>query len=132
LTTLRLLSSGRSSAQRPFSARRGSGLTSRRDEIAGPLIANARIAGERGGPLRRIPNFGQIGQLVNDDLGFCVDDRRRQPLGVEYVDQDRMRAEAAQKLHPFRRACFGSVGLHVRKYLLSQSIVRRQASSAAA
>ena len=72
--------------------RRALSLTGRGDEVAGPLFANARIADERGGPLRRILNIGQIGQLVNDDVWLGLDHRRRQPRGVEYVDQDRMRA----------------------------------------
>jgi hypothetical protein len=78
-------------------------LTRRCDQVAGPLIADAGVAGERRWRLRRIANRGEIGQLVNDDLRLRFEDGLGQRFGVEHIDQDRMRAEAAQKLHPFRR-----------------------------
>jgi hypothetical protein len=40
---------------------------------------------------------------VNDDFRLCLEDRVRQGFGLEHVDQDRVRAEASEKLLPFRR-----------------------------
>ena len=67
-------------------------LTSRRDQIAGALVANACVAEERSGPLRRITNVRKVGQLVNDDLRLCLEDGPCQRFGVEDVHNDRFGA----------------------------------------
>src|SRR5882757_5247478 len=67
------------------------------DKVASSFVADAGVAGEGAGSLRRIVNRSQVRQLVHDDVWLRLKDGRRQRLRVEHVNHDRSRAELTEE-----------------------------------
>jgi hypothetical protein len=75
----------------------------RRHEISRALDAEPRILLAHRGHLRRIAHVRQIGQLMNDDLGFRRDHGAAQRRGVERIHHHAPRAERLDRSDFFRR-----------------------------
>ncbi len=77
------------------------------DQVARALDADARIARIGGGELRLVEDAGQIGQLVDHDLGPRLHHGAFERVGIEYIDDDGMHArgfEFASGCHRARHA----------------------------
>jgi len=80
------------------------------DEIGGAFDPDARIGGERGRDLTGIGLVGQVGELMDDNLGLRRARRLTQRVRVEHIHHDRGRARICNQARAGGRArCPGDV-----------------------